>query len=309
VAGATCAREIARLGVEVVAFERDSFPREKVCGGFLAPGAVDILDRLNVLDALRRSGAVPVQSARVRAGSADVAFELAKPGLGISRRVLDSVLADHPSLERATVRSVDRRGTRFHVQLDDAVVEARFVVDAGGKLSRFSKRKPTDFFGVQFYESTPRGSVLDFWFLEDGYGGAVTVEGDRSNACFLVRKDSLKKYTARGDCLVTGPIGYNLESSEWINIGDSGGMVDPFCGAGIYHALDTASLAAKAIAEGIRSNQTYEQVSASYRASRSSRWRWTRFLGGLMRPALGYPSVVGAGLRANPAWFLQRLWA
>ena len=40
-AGAACVRELARRGIDAVAFERDRFPREKVCGGFLSPGAVD----------------------------------------------------------------------------------------------------------------------------------------------------------------------------------------------------------------------------------------------------------------------------
>jgi flavin-dependent dehydrogenase len=65
-AGAACARELARRGVEAVAFERDRFPREKVCGGFLSPGAVELLGELAVLEHARLAGAVPVEAVRVQ---------------------------------------------------------------------------------------------------------------------------------------------------------------------------------------------------------------------------------------------------
>src|SRR6185436_4528367 len=51
-------KELARRGIDAVAFERDAFPREKVCGGFLSPGAVDLLEEMNVLEAVRVAGAV-----------------------------------------------------------------------------------------------------------------------------------------------------------------------------------------------------------------------------------------------------------
>src|SRR5437868_7106031 len=68
-AGSACVRELTRAGIDAVAIERDRFPREKVCGGFLSPGAVDILEEMNLLDTLRSAGAEVVRSARVRTAS------------------------------------------------------------------------------------------------------------------------------------------------------------------------------------------------------------------------------------------------
>ena len=65
-AGAACVRELTRRGVDAIAFERDRFPREKVCGGFLSPGAIDLLDELGVLGAVRAAGAMPVHSSTIR---------------------------------------------------------------------------------------------------------------------------------------------------------------------------------------------------------------------------------------------------
>ena len=192
-AGAACARELTRRGVEAVAFERDHFPREKVCGGFLSPGAVDLLDELGLGEPVRRAGATTVRSARVRMGKWDLSFDLPGSGMGISRRTLDAIVADHPAVRHGAVRHVERDGEGFRVRLDKVEISARIVIDAAGKLSRFTPRRSVPQFGVQFYEPETGGDVLDFWFFDGCYGGAVRVESGRSNACFLVEKDVLRK--------------------------------------------------------------------------------------------------------------------
>src|SRR3989442_7334128 len=71
-AGAACARELERLGIDAVALERDRFPRAKVCGGFVSPGAVECIARLGLLDSARQAGAVEGRAARGRGESAAV---------------------------------------------------------------------------------------------------------------------------------------------------------------------------------------------------------------------------------------------
>jgi flavin-dependent dehydrogenase len=307
-AGAACVRELWRRGIEAVAFERDSFPREKVCGGFLSPGAVDLLGDLEVLGAVRDAGAVEVRSAHVRFADVDERFELPRPGLGISRRALDAILANHEGVRRATIRDVRRTGDGFHLQLDEGDASARVVVDAAGKLSRFTKRAAVDQFGIQFYEPGSCGNVLDFWFFRDGYGGAVTVEGGRSNACFLVYKDALPRYLSKAGCLVTGPVAYDRRESEFIAIGDAAGMIDPFCGEGMRHALDTGRLAARAVADGMAGGKSYEEMRARYERERAERWKGKRRLGGIVRKLLRHPRIASAGFGWRPEWFLRSLW-
>src|SRR4051794_17396808 len=94
-AGSACLRELSRSGIEAIAVERDRFPREKVCGGFLSPGAVGILEQLDVLDDLRSAGATEIHGARVRTAGADIEISFQRHGLGISRKALDATLAGH----------------------------------------------------------------------------------------------------------------------------------------------------------------------------------------------------------------------
>lgn len=307
-AGAACVRELWRQGIEAVAFERDSFPREKVCGGFLSPGAVDLLGELDVLDKVGAAGAVEVRSAHVRFGDLDESFELPRLGLGISRRALDAVLADHSGVQRGTVRDVHRKGDAFSIQLEDESICARVVVDAAGKLSRFTQRRAVDQFGIQFYEPGECDGVLDFWFFRDGYGGAVTVEGGRSNACFLVSKDALPRYLNKPGCRVTGPVAYDQRVSEFLAIGDAAGMIDPFCGEGMRHALDTGSLAAQVVAKGLAGGASYDAMRAKYERERAERWKGKRRLGSVARRLLKHSRLAAAGFSWRPEWFLRRLW-
>src|SRR5215813_13016763 len=47
-AGSAAAATLAERGRRVALIEKDKFPRDKVCGAFLAPEALALLDRLGV---------------------------------------------------------------------------------------------------------------------------------------------------------------------------------------------------------------------------------------------------------------------
>jgi flavin-dependent dehydrogenase len=299
-----------RQGIDVVVYERDRFPRDKVCGGFLSPGAVAALDRLGLLQAVRNAGGVEVRSAQILLLDRQISFPFHQSGLGISRRTLDDIVASEAPIEFTAVRSVARIEDGFRVSLDGREVLAKVVVDAAGKLSVFARRQTVDEFGVQFYEPRDRFDRIEFWFFRDGYGGSVAVEGGRSNACFLITKKNLPQYIHRPDCLVTGPMAYRSPSPDYINIGDAAGMIDPFCGEGMHHALDSARLAAESIALGLRSNWTYTRTRRHYAAARLMRWGPKRAIVRALRGFLPHRthadwSAVGAAVIPR---LLDQLW-
>ncbi len=308
-AGSACARELERSGIDAVAFERDRFPRAKVCGGFLSPGGVECLARLGVLGDVRAAGAVDVASARVRMDSVEVRIPFERVGLGISRRCLDQIVASgiHVS-QQCAVTQVDRIDNGFRVKGPGFEATCSVLVDAAGKLGRFTRRRPAHEFGIQYTEAGTRGSVLDFWFFEDGYGGAVSVEGGRSNHCFLINKDKLPKYLNRPECLVTGPLAYDPLPGDYIAVGDAAGMLDPFCGEGMRHALDTGMLAAKIVAKGIRAGTAYEEIRREYEWEHNRRWSRKRAIGAGMREALRHRKLFRTGLRLAPVRWLNRIW-
>ena len=305
-AGAACARELERQGIEAIAFERDYFPRRKVCGGFLSPGAVDCIKSLGLLDQVLRAGAVEVTSARVHIGNAQIDVPFERSGLGISRLTLDEILARSPRVHQGhAVRDVSRLNGGFVVE----GIHCAAVVDASGKLGRFTKRQAEPEFGIQYVEPQSQGSVLAFSFFDDGYGGSVSVEGGRSNCCFLIKRDALEKYTGRPDCLVTGPLAYDRLPGEFIAIGDAAGMLDPACGDGMRHALETGILAARVIAAGVRRRANYDEMKSEYESEWQRRWWLKRAFGAGMRKLLARPALFSAAIQIAPARLVKRLWS
>jgi flavin-dependent dehydrogenase len=304
-AGAACGRELERLGIDAVALERDRFPRAKVCGGFVSPGAVKCLEQLGVLADVRAAGAVEVSAALVAVGRDEIEIPFQRPGLGVSRSTLDGVLARGAQVRQGcSVREVKAEGRGFRV--DEIACSA--VIDASGKLSRFTKRRPVEEFGVQYLGDRRCGSMLEFSFFDDGYGGTISVEGGKSNSCFLIKKDGLRRYLGRRDCLVTGPLAYERVPGEVIAIGDAAGMVDPFCGEGMRHALETGMLAAQVVARGIRAGAYYQEMKLQYESAYKSRWAARRALGAMIRRLVSHQRVFASVLRATPAWLLNRIW-
>jgi hypothetical protein len=176
-------------------------------------------------------------------------------------------------------------------------------------LGRLTKRRAVDEFGVQYVEPKTRGSVLDFWFFDDGYGGGVSIEGGQSNFCFLIKKDALAKHLDRDGCIVTGPLAYDRLPGEFIAVGDAMGMLDPFCGEGMCHALDSGILAARVVAEGLRRRSNYVEMKYRYEAEWERRWSVKRALGVVMRKAVWHSWPIAAALRVAPARVVRMLWS
>lgn len=95
-AGAVAALVLARAGVDVLVVDRARFPRDKLCGDTLNPGAIALLRRLGIagaiesaslaLDGILLTGATGV--------SVDVRYPAPFAGRAMSRRVLDGLLLD-----------------------------------------------------------------------------------------------------------------------------------------------------------------------------------------------------------------------
>src|SRR5712691_9250278 len=98
-AGAVAAVVLARAGARVRLLDRETFPRDKLCGDTLNPGALALLRRLNVAADIERQ-ALRVRGMRVTGpGGADVVGEYGAgyAGAAITRRALDQILLDAAS--------------------------------------------------------------------------------------------------------------------------------------------------------------------------------------------------------------------
>ena len=142
-AGSATALLLARAGVGVRVVERARFPRTKVCGEYLNGGAVDALERLGLLDAVRAVSA-PLRGVRlVPPGALPATLPFARASLACARDALDAVLLDAAiaagaNVERARVEELvfdEDHCTGVRVRTEEGALEerrARVVAGADG---------------------------------------------------------------------------------------------------------------------------------------------------------------------------------
>src|SRR5436305_14246409 len=128
--GATLAAWLARRGLSVALIDRDSFPRDKLCGEFLSYDALPIVEALNV----DLNGAPEITSCRVVGRSRTYAFDFPHAARGVSRMFLDAALhqcaiKSGATAITATATAASRDGATF----DGGTARARAVAGACGR--------------------------------------------------------------------------------------------------------------------------------------------------------------------------------
>ncbi len=220
VSGGSCALQLARRGLRIALFEREEFPRDKVCGEFLTPESVTQLQEISLEEQIVASGGLPIGQATLHSvrGHA-LRFDFGKfhsgadHGLAISRRRLDQLLFENARKagahcqDRTRVDSVHIEGAGQRVALTDlrtgetSSIRSRFFIDAAGRKSKFTDHPAgrRSYFGYKAHwpePIVPRGEVHLFFF-SGGYGGATVVEDDRTSVCIMATPELFRN--SRGD--------------------------------------------------------------------------------------------------------------
>ncbi len=155
-AGAATAIYAARAGLDVVLLDRDTFPRDKICGDAVARKSVGHLRELGVLERIRTGAHAPIGRALLVAPRGDaIEVDLASPGdpephLVCRRQILDNALVDAARdgarvIEGARVTDILRNGgtvtgIRHQSKHGSIDVHARAVVGADGFNSIVARR-------------------------------------------------------------------------------------------------------------------------------------------------------------------------
>src|ERR1700730_1659034 len=207
-AGATAAALSARAGLATLVLERTQFPREKVCGDCLNPGAWKILDRLGISERIDR-----LPSARLRwvefvdLGGRSIRFDLpneTRGERGIRRKHFDEALIRHAISLGAEVRFGNpvlkvQNSAGWKVSTNDETVQARFLVAADGRnssvarlLKEYPKTHP-DRVGLQTHFSTKTEPHITLQLRQFGYLGLATIGEGLTNLCLVCRPKHTEK--------------------------------------------------------------------------------------------------------------------
>jgi len=283
-AGAAAAIEAKRIdpGARVLLLDRAVFPRDKACGDGIGPHAVAELKALGAGAAL--DGYPPIRRLRVRApGGIEIAGEPALPSWVVPRRVLDARLvavavAAGVELRQERVRSLRQRDGASGTVVVNETLTGRVVVGADGANSvvrrllglRSSPDQHTAI-ALRGYAPDPDGAQPEqlIGWVEDGWPayvwsfptgtGLVNVgygllrsrlEGGRAELerrlRVLLPAIDPDPGSLRAHHLPLSSRRPSPGRGRVLLCGDAASMINPLSGEGIYYALLSGRLAARA---------------------------------------------------------------
>ena len=301
-AGSTLAALLASRGARVAVFDRDAFPRDKLCGEFLSYDALPILQPLGVVEAIDRAGAPAIDRCRVVGSRRTYELGFPHPARGVSRFFFDDLL-----IRTAAEKGAERRDGIIVTSL--AELQAKVIVGAWGRWGRFDQQLQRGFvkdhthrnFGFKrHYVATANrqpptaNRTIDLYSFKNGYLGVNAVEGNITNICGLVHASRLANHKGRWDAFVETirheeprleelyaryePAQENFLSSEPVifrarsaveggifMIGDASGVIDPLTGNGMAMAIQSALLAAPLILRLLEQPSRRNEIEDEYR--------------------------------------------
>jgi geranylgeranyl reductase family protein len=342
-AGSTCARVLRQAGWNVVVMDRATFPRSKVCAGWVTPGVFQLLD-LDPAD-YRATGLT------IQAITGFRTSVMGEPGVdtqysriisyAIRRFEFDNFLlrrADVCVRAKTPLTSLERRGDRW---VANGEISARVVVGAGGHFCPVARQlrggsdsvRPVVAKEAEFEldadGSTVAGELPELFFCRDleGYGWVVRKGaflniglGRRENGdlnphiegfmSFLERTGRARRAAEVRWCghayLASGTGPRPLVDVGVLVAGDAAGLAYPESGEGIKPAVESGRLAAETIiAAGGRVGR---DDLAPYESALRRRYPAVRPAPAFLSPAI---KTIGRALMRSPYFtrrFLVERW-
>jgi len=214
-AGAIAARALALRGARVLIVDRETFPRNKLCGDTLNPGAVRLLADIGLTGGALANG-LPIAGMRVTGPNVSIVAEYAngRRGISILRRDLDLWLIEQaiaagarfesgitaqgaltigtdqtPAVRGLILRDAHGAVTRMPASVTIAADGRRSAVAHSVGLGRQPASPRRWAYGVYFPElkSGVNCEVFGEMHVRPGwYAGAVRVPGNRENVCVVI---------------------------------------------------------------------------------------------------------------------------
>ncbi len=330
-AGASCAAFCAAAGLRTLLLERETFPREKVCGDCLNPSCWPVLRRLGVAETIRAlpHGTldavefIPINGRAIRVAlPRDDDREIA-----VKRSLFDAVLLKRTKSlgavvsENFTVSGLTQAAELWEI---NAKFRARFLVAADGRNSTVARlcnllpRVAKERIGLQTHIPLPRGfgNRVVLQFVREGYSGQAPVGDEQLNLCLVSAARAMPQLRRWAE----ERFGISPEQA-WRTItpltraalpvvhqnlflvGDAAQVVEPFTGEGIYYALRSGELAADAIAQ-IVGGADQAGTKSAYGEAHRAMYRGRLWVNRLARLAVLSPRAASAVLeiaRFQPA--------
>jgi flavin-dependent dehydrogenase len=274
-AGAFAAEQLAATGLKVQLFD-EKLAWEKPCGGALTHKAYSQYPFLMENATPKR---LVTESVLAAPDAGEASLKLADPLLIYARIELNRMLLDRAEragaqLEKARVMGMERSGSRWLLRTKAGIAEADFCIIATGARNPLrgvgTQWTPADAMRALGYYVPGEQARIDIQFLPrlEGYiwifprcghlsvgicGKGETASSLRQRLeCYMTERGLSWKgspfYSHLLPSLEAASWRKNRVAGEgWMAVGDAAGLVDPITGEGLYYAIRSADLAARAL--------------------------------------------------------------
>jgi len=259
-AGSAAAIAALALDAKVEIFEKAKFPRHKVCGEYLSPIAISVLEKLKQKEAFLQQGPARLNQIRVHFKTRSKTVRLPEPGYGFSRYCLDEMLF-------SAALTAGAQHVALGADRPNIIASGRVPMDSS--LHRL--------FAFKAHFSGPGSDALEQFFFSRCYVEVTPVEGGFTSIAgmapehmlhrhgfdfdtFLDRSPALRErirpLKRQMNWMKAGPIVFESkfgvdQTADTYYAGDALAFSDPYSGAGIAAALETGRLAGECCVRGV----------------------------------------------------------
>lgn len=205
-AGLTAAIHLCKTGKSVVLFEKNTYPKHKVCGEFISNEVLPYFKELGLNIESLQPTHIHKTSISINSGKS-ISANLPLGGFGISRYHLDNYLYNTAKefgckIIHQQVNEIDFSDDLFTIQTENnESFLANVVFGAFGKRSNLDIKlhrnfiqKKSPWLGVKaHYKGDFPNDLVELHNFEGGYCGVSKVENDIINICYLAKYESFKK--------------------------------------------------------------------------------------------------------------------
>ncbi|MGJ1412450.1 NAD(P)/FAD-dependent oxidoreductase [Sphingobacterium thalpophilum] len=288
-AGLTGAIHLSRKGLTVTVIEKYAYPRHKVCGEYLSNEVLPYLRSLGVdVNTLKPSQIERLKFTTQVGREGIIKLPLGGIGLSrycLDDFLYQNAIANGCIVNTGTVSEISFEGDEFTVTCRDKVLKSKIVLGAYGKrghidqaLSRNFIQKMSGWIAVKaHYTGCFPDDLIALHYFEGGYCGISKTEQDTINVCYLAdiktfkrykniaehqkyvlaENNQLKYFFEHSSMLYDRPLTISQISFEkkttvekhMLMIGDTAGLIHPFCGNGMAMAIQSAKLASELIVD------------------------------------------------------------
>ncbi len=303
-AGLISGIHLSKNGKSVIIFEKNEFPKHKVCGEYISNEVLPYLSSLGLnINSLHPKIINQLSFSLVSGKNINAKLPLA--GFGLSRYTLDFYLYNKAielgcTIIQENVESINFIDEKFNIKTNFNLYQSKIVLGAFGKrsnidisLNRAFIKKKSNWLGVKaHYKVDFKDDLVGLHHFKGGYCGVSKIENENVNICYLVNYDTFKKYKSIEEfqekivCenpnlrtifenakiqfekpLTISQISFDKKKcveNHILMIGDTAGLIHPLCGNGMAMAIHSAKLASESVIDFIDNKITRQKMEFEY---------------------------------------------